>query len=294
MKSTSTLNTATRFLPLILLIYFTGCACRARAPIAIDSIQTRGWVSFYRQPLELRLSRPKDAANSDVLVVYATGDGGWRGLDEDIFKWICAWNYPAVGFSSKGYLKNLGYIGDTTTPRRLVADFKTIIQFAEQKLEMRQSTRIVLVGLSRGAGLAVVAAGQGELKPDLAGVLAIALTKEEEHVVHYRRRRAQPGQPKQELLVIQTYEYLPRIDSVPVMVIQSTNDGYLPAGAARALFGPDTEMKKLLPINARNHGFSGGCFDLYSGTKSGLDWIYGFRKTSILHLDGNANLPSVF
>jgi fermentation-respiration switch protein FrsA (DUF1100 family) len=279
MKRTSKFSTAIRFLPLISLIYFTGCVCSARAPIATDSIQTRGWVSLYSQPLELRLSKPNDSANSDVLVVYATGDGGWRGLDEDIFKWISAWNYPAVGFSSKGYLKNLRYISDTITPRSLAGDIKTIIQFAEQKLDMRQSTRIVLVGLSRGAGLAVVAAGQDELKPDLAGVLAIALTKEEEHVVHYRRPHARSDQPKRELLVIQTYEYLPRIDSVPVMVIQSTNDGYLPASAARALFGPDTEMKKLLPINARNHGFSGGCQDLYAGTKSGLDWIHGFHQS---------------
>jgi fermentation-respiration switch protein FrsA (DUF1100 family) len=282
MKRTPICNTGIRILSIILLIYFSGCTCRARAPIAIDSVQVRGHITFYQHPLELRLSKPKNAANSDVLVVYATGDGGWQGLDEDIFNWITAWNYPAVGFSSKSYLKNLEYISDTTTPRRLVRDFKTIIQFAEQKLEMPQSTRIILVGLSRGAGLVVVAAGEGELKPDLAGVLAIALTKEEEHIVHYRSRRIQPDQPNQSLLTIQTYEYLPRIDTVPVMVIQSTNDGYLPASAARDLFGPDTESKKLLPITARNHGFSGGCLELYARTKSAMDWIHGFRQSSEL------------
>jgi len=158
-------------------------------------------------------------------------------------------------------------------------DFEAIIQFAEQKLEMRQSTRIILVGLSRGAGLAVVAAGQGELKSNLAGVVAIALTKEEEHIIHYGPRKiSQSNEPARELLIIQTYEYLPRIASVPVAIIQSTHDGYLPASAARALLGPDTELKKLLSINAKNHRFTGGCMDLYKETETALGWIHNIRQ----------------
>ncbi len=268
-----------RILPVILLIFLAGCTCHVAVPDPTNTSQTRDRITLYRHPLELRLSKPQSLLNSDVLVVYATGDGGWRGLDQTLFEWISAWDYPVVGFSSKNYLKNLGYVRDTTTPRRLVRDFEKIIQFSEQKLDMPLSTRIVLVGLSRGAGLAVVAAGEGELKSNLAGVIAIALTKEEEHVVRYRRRsQTQSEQQRREVVMIQTYEYLPRIDSVPVMVIQSTNDGYLTADAARALFGPDTEMKKLLSINAKNHRFTGGCPDLCNGTKNSLDWIHNFGR----------------
>jgi pimeloyl-ACP methyl ester carboxylesterase len=265
----------------ILLVFLVGCPCKTPASKGTDVVQTRDWISIYQHPMELRLSKPKDPLNSNILVVYGTGDGGWRGLDQQVFEWISTWNFPVVGFSSKSYLENLGYIRDTTTPRRLVRDYETIIKLAEQKLDMQQSPRIILVGLSRGAGLAVVAAGQGELKPSLAGVVAIALTKEEEHVVRYRRRdRSQPYQLKHELLMVQTYEYLPRIAPVPVMVIQSTHDDYLPADAARALFGSDTEMKKFLPINAKNHSFSGGCLDLYRGTQAALDWIHGYQQSA--------------
>jgi len=229
-------------------------------------------IAIYRHPLALRFFKPENSAAT--LVIYATGDGGWRGLDREIFEWISAWGYPAVGFSSKNYLKNLGYVGDTTTPIRLVRDFESVIRFAERKLGMPESTRIILVGLSRGAGLAIVAAGEGELKPNLAGVVAVALTKEEEHVVHYRRSvQSRPGQPRRELVKIQTYEYLPQIESVPVVVIQSTHDGYLPAAAARALFGPDTDLRKLIPISARNHRFTGGCLDLYTQIQNSLAWI---------------------
>ena len=261
------------------MIFLAACTCRVDVPDPTDTAQTRDWITLYNHPLELHFSNPKGLINSDVLVVYATGDGGWRGLDKTLFEWISARNYPVVGFSSRNYLKNLGYVGDTTTPHMLVRDFEKIIQYSRQKLGMQQSTRIILVGLSRGAGFAVVAAGQGELNSDLAGVVAIALTKEEEHVVRYRRRgRSQPGQPGREILTIQTYEYLPRIASVPVVVIQSTHDGYLPADAARALFGQDTEKRKLISINAKNHGFTGGCPALCKETENALDWIHTFGQ----------------
>ena len=261
-----------RVLPVFFSIFLAGCTCQVKIPNKTYAVQDRGQIAIYDHPIELRFSKPKNAGDS--LVIYATGDGGWRGLDVEIFDWISGWGYPVVGFSSKSYLKHLEYIGNTTTPRRLVRDFEEIIQFAEQKLGMPKSTRIILAGLSRGAGLTIVAAGEGELKPNLAGVVAVALTKDEEHVLHYRRRtRSQTNQPDRELVEIQTYEYLPRIDSVRVGVIQSTHDSYLPAADARILFGPDTETKRLIAVNAKNHRFTGGCLNLYTELESTLDWI---------------------
>jgi hypothetical protein len=62
------------------------------------------------------------------------------------------------------------------------------------------------------------------------------------------------------------------------VVIQSTHDDYLSADAARALFGPDTELKKLLPVEAKNHRFTGGCLDLYKKTETVLAWICKIRQ----------------
>ncbi len=253
-------------------ILLSNCAGRTPVPGIID---LREPITLYRHRLEIRMSKPAAPSTNSTLVIYATGDGGWHGLDERIFDWIRSWGYPVAGISSKGYLKNLGYVSETTTPRHLVRDFESIINFAEDRLEMPRDTPIILVGLSRGAGLAVVAAGQGGLKNHLAGVVAVALTKEEEHVVHHRRFRlgSRASIPRRELVEIKTYDYLPRLAGFPLIVIQSTHDGYLPAAAARALFGPDTEIKKLLPVEARNHRFSGGGAALYKDTRDSLEWI---------------------
>jgi fermentation-respiration switch protein FrsA (DUF1100 family) len=136
---------------------------------------------------------------------------------------------------------------------------------------------VILVGISRGAGLAVVAAGQRVLRDRLVGVLAIALTKEEEYVRHYRVRRGTPaGTPQRELVMIETYEYLRRLSSLPVSVIQSTRDGYLPAAAARELFGPDTPDRQLHAIDALDHSFNGGRDELYQQMEQSLTWLDPF------------------
>jgi pimeloyl-ACP methyl ester carboxylesterase len=263
-------------LGLTAILMLSGCSCRLPAPTVNRSLQAREPMNLNHQPFELRMFNPLQPPPNHVLIVYATGDGGWFGLGTDLFNWLQEWNYPAVGFSSRSYLKNLARVSDTvtTTPARLAQDYAQIIGFAESRLGLPSTTPVILVGLSRGAGLSVVAAGEGSLDSRLAGVLAIALTKEEEHVV--RRRlgfsfAGHAGMPQ--TIEIQTYTYLNRFLHLPVMVIQSTRDGYLPAARARELFGPDTPLRRLISIEAANHSFGNACPILYQDARLGLEWI---------------------
>lgn len=260
-------------------LLLAGCSCHLNVPAVQNGVQTREPMVLYNHPLDVRLFKPLQTSSENVLIVYATGDGGWLGLGGEIFDWVTQWNYPAVGFSSRAYLKSLGYVSetDTTTPRRLARDYENIIGFAESRLGLPSSTPLILVGLSRGAGLSVVAAGEGALDQRLAGLLAIALTKEEEHVLRRRVRRPRSAMDpvQRERVQIQTYRYLNRLASFPVMVLQSTHDGYLPAEAARRLFGPDTELRRLIAVESGNHSFSNGCQTLYSDAKDALKWMTG-------------------
>lgn len=211
-------------------------------------------------------------ARTMPLLVFTTGDGGWRGTDVSVFRKLVAWGYPAVGFSAPEYVKYLRGDNETTTPFRLAHDYEVIIEAAKLGLELPDSTPIVMVGISRGAGLAVVAAGQRALRDQLAGVIAIALTKEEEHVQWFRRT---PGVPRASRVrvMLDIYEYLPLLGSVPISVIQSTHDNYLPAEAARGLFGVDTDRRQFHAVEARNHSFSGGRDTLYETLQGSLDWL---------------------
>ena len=219
-------------------------------------------VEINEHPLTLYLSPPGQLHRNE-LIVYATGDGGWRGKDREVYQQLQAWGYATAGFSAPEYLKHLPGDDGTTTPARLASDFSTIVDAARTSLQVGLSSPVVLVGVSRGADLAVVAAGQLGLQPELAGVVAMGLTREEEYVHHLR----------EPMVALDLYHYLPQLGDVPLSVIQSTRDNYLPASDARELFGQDTPLRVFHAIDASNHSFAGARPALYSTLRTSLAWI---------------------
>ncbi len=257
------------------MVLSVSCARRVPLPAPDAPVQFERNIVFYDHPLEVHFARPALLKPGAPLLLYATGDGGWRGKDRDVFLQMIQWGYPVAGFSAPSYLKHLGFVSGTTTPGRLARDYRRLIDFAAEALSLPAGTRTILVGVSRGAGLAVVAAGRPEVRRGLEGVLAVALTKEEEYVRHYRvhRGRTPSDMPKRELVIFDTYGSLDRLRNLPLVVIQSTNDSYLPADAARLLFGPDTDLRRLYPIQSRNHSFGGARPQLYDRMAASLAWI---------------------
>jgi hypothetical protein len=222
--------------------------------------------------LRLHFSRGIPGADRPLLV-YATGDGGWHRKDLAAYHHLVGFAHPTVGFDAHDYVTHLG-ARDSTTPARLAGDYARIISAAKETLHLPADYPVVLVGVSRGAGLSVVAAGQRDLRPSISGVLAVALTKEEEYVKMLRRLRRR-GRPLVGPEMVEVYDYLPRLAGVPIAVIQSTNDDYLPAAEARALFGPDDPHRWFQPVQARNHSFGGARAQLYDAMTRSLDWIDG-------------------
>lgn len=247
----------------------TGCAPHVRLSPAI--LRPDRVIELNGHALTLHFANPHARADLPLLV-FATGDGGWHRKDLDAWRHLASWGYPIVGFDARDYVTHLGQSSETTTPARLAADYARIIDAARESLNLNPGRAIVLVGVSRGAGLSVVAAGQRLLRPEIGGVLAVALTREEEYVKWYRRLRRRDRAATQAEMV-QVYEYLPRLGELPLAVVQSTHDNYLPAAEARTLFGPDTAHRHFQAIDARNHSFSGAREDLYRAMAGSLDWI---------------------
>jgi fermentation-respiration switch protein FrsA (DUF1100 family) len=223
--------------------------------------------------IEVHLVRAAGAASRRPLLLYATGDGGWRSADRGLFQHLARGGYPVAGFSARHYLEHLGF--RATTPAHVAEDYGRLIAFTKHALELPDDTPTVLVGFSRGSGLAVVAAGQPELQRFLGGVLAVALTDEEEYV---REHGTPAGRDRsdvsaREMATLRPYDQLTRLGRLPVAVIQSTQDSYLPAAQARQLFGPDDDRRRFHSIRAGNHTFAGARDALYEQARVALEWI---------------------
>jgi len=85
---------------------------------------------------------PATHGNSDTLVVFVSGDGGWAKIDKQISANLAANGMPVVGLNS------LQYFWTKHTPESAAHDLRDII---ESSLASHQKSRVVLVGYSRGA-----------------------------------------------------------------------------------------------------------------------------------------------
>jgi Bacterial virulence protein (VirJ) len=220
-------------------------------------------VSLHGHTITLHLSLPP-VHPAAPLILFATGDGGWSGSGTDLFQQIAGWGYPTAGFDAGDYVNHLG--DSPVRPSVVAADYLRLIHAADAALNLPPPTRVVLAGDSRGADLIVVAAAQPAVQRRLAGVLAIALTAEEEYV-HV------PAPDGSALAMFDTYGALPAIGPVPVAVVQSTNDSYVPAAEARRKFGPDSHVRRLIPIPSSDHDFDGGTDELYARMHACFQWI---------------------
>src|SRR5262249_3486024 len=211
--------------------------------------------------LELHLNHAQEErSHSNILILYASGDGGWFGEAIKMYEEVVHLGYPSVGFSSRSYMKLLSGVDQPVSVTELDDDYEEIVRETEYFLALPVTTRTILTGWSRGAAFAVLVGSEKSFRRQLAGVIAIGLPDKEELNIHIHNKRIIVANlpSKHQHVMFDTYQRIPLIAPVPFSLIQSTRDNFLPASEARKLFGPESETDRFFAVEARNHRFSGG------------------------------------
>jgi len=216
--------------------------------------------------------RPVQPRHPDFLIVFATGDGGWRATSLDLMEHLAEAGYSIAGFSAPDIIKPVKRSGERMSTDHAAQRFKAAYARARHDLGFADSTPIIVVGYSRGATLVAFTAVHPELRAGVGGAVAIALTREADYL------RAPPNERAPNLLVddqgrIQIYPALQFLGTTRLAVIQSTNDSYVPSAESRRLLGPDTPTLRLYEVEAKNHGFGGGRDKLLLDLDDALRWI---------------------
>ena len=259
------------------LVVSTSCSVISR-PHTVAAITTREFsttVLLHGRPLELHLAVPRTPAQARLVVLYASGDGGWFGAAVDMFRQMAQAGYFAVGFSSRAFLKIERPRGALVTAAQLAAEYAQILLQARGALGLDATTPAVLTGWSRGAAFAVLVGSEPAAQNDLLGVIAIGLGEGEDLDIDGPDDETDDGQasPDTRRWPFDTYARIAGLDPLPCAVIQATRDNYLPAGRARQLFGPDTPLRQFYAVEARNHRFSGGKAAFDTALLDALGWI---------------------
>ncbi len=265
---------------LILVVECAPCAlilggCVVGTPRLADGVAAS--VRTERLPLgadrlEVALGVPSKPDPSRPLIILVSGDGGWRPSERVVFEGLVRAGYEVAGLNAHAYLHHLGFRRAATD--QVAWDLVRVGAFAESSLGLPDGAPFILAGVSRGAGLTVTAAAHRPLRGRLVGLLAVALTGEEEYVFQrHRNRHAWDGGDGDKAPRVDPYVSLARLGPLPVAVIQSTQDGYLPASEARRRFGPDTPWRRFVAVEADGHSFNGARDTMEQEAERAIAWI---------------------
>jgi hypothetical protein len=214
-----------------------------------------------RRSLGVWIARPLGAP-SRPLVLHLTGDSGRHGLDLLLFTAVSGWGYPIVVVASPDWIATR--ITGAATRESLAQDLDAVVRAAARAMGVPEDERVVVLGLSRGAGLGVEAAAAPTMRGRVRGVVALGLCPREEWV----RESEGEGRPYRDRTLLR---------ELPLEVIQSTHDRYLSAAGARTAFGPDTEHQVLHAIEATSHTFIGGREELLAQVRRSLERVVAAR-----------------
>ena len=202
-------------------------------------------------------------------VIVSSGDGGWLHLGPQVAELLAAKGFFVVGFDAKAYLE--GFTSGTTTLRveDEPGDYRTLIDFAARETGQKP----ILIGVSEGAGLSVLAATDPANKEAIAGVIGLGLCDRTElgwrwkDMVIYLTHGT-PNEPTFSVKAI-----VDRVAPIPVAAIHSTHDEFVPLTEVQQVLESAQQPKRLWVISASNHRFSGNETEFARTLLDAITWI---------------------
>jgi fermentation-respiration switch protein FrsA (DUF1100 family) len=245
-------------LVVLTMIGALGSHCVAQAQ-ATETITLRG----HAQSLLLYGTRGRPP------VVVSSGDGGWMHLGPHVAEVLASAGFFVVGLDVKAYLESFTSGNVTLRPEDEPRDFKVLADFAA-----RLSTqKPILIGVSEGAGLSVLAATDPETKRSIAGVLGLGLPDINELGWRWRDSliyvtHGVPNEP-----TFSTAAIVHRVGPVPLGAIHSTRDEFVPLSEIQKVFDAASEPKKLWIVKASDHRFSDNLQEFDRRLLEAVGWI---------------------
>lgn len=202
-------------------------------------------------------------------IVLASGDGGWMHLAPHVAELLASRGYFVVGVDSRAYLASFTSASSVLGVADVPGDFAAIVARAMPSADRKP----VLVGVSEGAGLAVLAAGDPTVQRAIRGVLVLGLPDMNE--LGWRWRDAviyvTHGVPNEPLF--SAASVIARVAPVPLAGIYSSHDEYVPVADASRVTDSAREPKRFWTVAAANHRFSDNLNELDARLCDALAWL---------------------
>lgn len=213
----------------------------------------------------LRLYGPPGGAP----IIVSSGDGGWMHLGPQIAETLADAGYFVVGFDARAYLESFTFGRSTLEEKDEPSDYAALVDVVARK----SGKKPVLIGVSEGAGLSVLAATDPGVQRRIRGVIGVGLPELTElgwrwkDAIIYVTHRV-PNEP-----TFSTAAVVPAVAPVPLALIHSTGDEFAPLADADRVLAAAREPKRLWVVTASNHRFSDNRPALNRSLFEAIAWI---------------------
>ncbi len=202
-------------------------------------------------------------------LVLASGDGGWMHLAPHAAEFLAGKGYFVVGLDARAYLESFTRDKETLRPEDEPGDFKVLADYAASAT----GERPILIGISEGAGLAVMAATDAGTRRSIAGVIALGLPDINELGWRWRDSviyltHGVPNEP-----TFSAAALIAGVSPAPIAAIHSSNDEFIPVPVVQKMFDAAREPKKLWIVAAEDHRFSGNLDEFDKRLLEAIDWV---------------------
>jgi hypothetical protein len=202
-------------------------------------------------------------------IIVSSGDGGWIHLAPHVADALASNGFFVVGFDVKAYLEGFTSAQATLRAEDEPGDYKVLADFAARG----SNRKPILIGVSEGAGLSVLAATDPATRASIAGVIGLGLPDLNELGWRWRDSliyitHGQPNEP-----MFSTAAIVRRIGSTPLGAIHSTRDEYVALAEVQKILDVAPEPKRLWIVKAADHRFSDNLPEFDRRLLEAIAWI---------------------
>lgn len=227
--------------------------------------------------MALTVYRPAGAARGTIIM--GSGDVGWVGLAVSRAQELSSDGYIVVGVNVREYLSAFTVGTTHLNAEDIQRDFGELSMFLRARGLL--AAPVVLSGVSEGAGIAVVAAAAADNHGWVNGVITMGLPEVSEIAWRWsdftswitKKDAAEPS--------VHATEFVGRIAPVPLAMIQSVKDEYVPEEDYRAIERAARSPKTLTLIPANNHRFTDRIPELRRAYAEALAWVVSTNQSRV-------------
>jgi type IV secretory pathway VirJ component len=204
-------------------------------------------------------------------IIVSSGDGGWIHLGPHVADVLAANGFYVIGFDVKTYLTSFTSGPTTLRAEEEPSDYRVLAEFARAAT----SRKPILVGVSEGAGLSVLAATDPQTKKMIAGVIGLGLPDLNELGWRWKDSLSYLTHRVANEPTFSSAAIIAGVAPLPLAAIHSTGDEFVPLADVQRVLQSARAPKRLWVVTASNHRFNDNVAEFDRRLLEAVEWIKG-------------------